>query len=201
MKKKYGCILATAIYGTIRLLRALFNFIVKGLTGVFLKTGLIVPMLYFLFGVILQQFFGFDPSEDSLNTDLYKIGFVISILLMGVILVRNVVLKPFKGKKALMKNRTYKPNKNETLPPPEPTPDTSIPQKKEYYQLPVPQSIPDINPSTYYSVAPTQGEEKPLVYRSKMLDGIVVFEYHDRFKLFREVDGKLLLVRVEYKKN
>ena len=43
------------------------------------------------------------------------------------------------------------------------------------------------------------GREMPLIYESKAHPGIIVYEYADCFRLYREIDGKLALVKVQPK--
>lgn len=42
--------------------------------------------------------------------------------------------------------------------------------------------------------------EKPLIYRSRVMPELTVYEYKDRYDLFREINGRLVFYRTEIKR-
>lgn len=193
--KKHGCILATAVAVLYKFIQLAFNLVVKGLSSVLLATGLIVPCCYFLFGVVLNALFGFSISDGGTNSTLYKIGLWISIGVAGVILIYNVFVRPVR-RVSRSKNAKHK------LDGSEPEPELHDSREERYpprQSLPV--SYAGTLPSPGYEARDRlmQGKEVPLIYRSRTHPDIIVYEYSDRFNLYREVEGRLVRVRVQYK--
>ena len=42
-------------------------------------------------------------------------------------------------------------------------------------------------------------EERPDIYWSRLYPDLLVHEYHDRFKLYKRINGEMRLVKIEYK--
>ena len=95
-------------------LRALVEFFVFFCKVVFkfLKiTGLWIPLLYVLFGLILYWTLGFDPIQLDVWGTLYLCGMIACVLACAVILVRNVIVRPVKSIVRGYKNPVWRKKK------------------------------------------------------------------------------------------
>ena len=204
MKKNFGCVISAAVFTAYKIIQVAFNAVAKGLSSLLVATGLIVPLSYFLFGVVLTALFGFSASDGSINAIIYKAGFGVCLLANVLIFIYNVFVRPVK------KAHRARIEKHK-LEPAEQKPE-SAPTQPATYTLP-PAGISDaphetaqrIDPNTYFQEAqrlPTRrmnGREMPLIYRSKVHPEIIVYEYSDCFRLYKEDGEKLTLVKVQPK--
>ena len=203
--KKFGCIISSAIFTAYKLVQFAFNVIAKGLSSLMVTTGLIVPATYFLFGVVLTALFGFSVSDGSTNAVIYKTGMVISFVIAVLVFVYNVFIRPVK-RATRSKNAKHKLDKlpeQNTVQTPAPLPPAYV---GDAYESAPPrrQTYPVQTSDEYYAGArmPERrltGKEMPLIYRSKVHEGIIVYEYSDCFRLYREQNGKLVLVKIQPK--
>ena len=218
MKKvgKFGCIISSAIFTVYKFIQFAFNVLAKGLSSLMVSTGLIVPSAYFLFGVVLTALFGFSAADGSETATIYKAGFVISFVLAGVILIYNLFIRPIKrASRARIAKHKLDSNADDaqpqsTMPAPvvSAPPGYRPPQNEQYYS-PTPQRNPYPAPARYpspydysgprTSPPPASGREMPLIYRSKVHEGVIVYEYTDCFRLYREEQGRLVLIKVQPK--
>ena len=197
--KKHGCIIATAVAVVYKFIQFAFNLVVKGLSSVLLATGLIVPCCYFLFGVILNAVFGFSLSDGGTNATIYRIGLLISVGIAALILIYNLFIRPVR-RSSRSKNATHRLDESDEAV------KVHEPEIREERNIPAPSS-----PISYIPTTPSYGYESrdmrrlgrevPLIYRSRVHPDIIVYEYSDRFRLYREIEGRLVLVRVQYKDN
>ncbi len=138
------------------------------------KTGLIIPMLYALCGLVLYLVVGFNPltfAEDVyLECVLYAVGFGLSAVACLIIAVKNLVIKPAKSfKKGFSSTLAKKKDKGE-------------------------QGLPDIAVEE-----PKQAStEKPRIYYSEMQKRLI-HEYQDRFEVYIQKGSQEILEKVEYK--
>ncbi len=138
-------------------------------------TGLILPALYALIGVVLYLLVGFNPFlfKDGpmfVECVLYAIGFALSGLAALMISIKNLILKPMKNfkdgyKSTLKKDGEKSENGLQNIKVEEPK-STNI--------------------------------EKPKVYFSEMQNRLV-HEYKDRFEVFIVKGKEQILEKVEYK--
>lgn len=197
--KKYGCIISSAVVGVYKIVQIAFNAIAKGLSSLLVTTGLIVPCAYFLFGVVLTAVFGFSASDGSVNATIYKTGMGVSFVVAILLFVYNVFIRPVKrASRARIAKHKLEPEdkKDENSLPPAvigpARPPASAPEIRYPYD----------NAGYAGTRLPAQrlgGREVPLIYRSKVHAGVIVYEYSDCFRLYREEGGKLILIKVQPK--
>ena len=195
--KKYGCIISSAVVGVYKVIQISFNAIAKGLSSLLITTGLIVPCAYFLFGVLLAAIFGFSAGDGSLNATIYKTGMVVAFVIAALMFINNVIVRPVKrASRARIKKHKLNPTDDERDQLPAATiSGASVPATAPEIRYPYDDHVaPDRLPSQRIS-----GREVPLIYRSRVHTDIIVYEYSDCFRLYREQNGKLVLVKVQQK--
>ena len=217
-------------------LRALVEFFVFlcKVIGKFLKfTGLWIPLLYGLFGLILYWTLGFDPIRLDVWGTLYLCGMIACVLACAVLLIRNLVVRPVKSIVRGYKNPVWR--KKYDLPTESVRTDKldkkySPPEIKDYlpekentveYLAPIsdfaekneeesrlasfslyPDWLPKVDETdsqrvNYMGSEPTR--ESPKVYRSALQPDVIVYEYEDRFELYKERGGERVQIGVEFK--
>lgn len=160
----------TAILSVIlKILKFVLDIVVKIVARILRITGLHVPLLYGIYILVLYAIYGFDLSAPSVETTLFYIGLATSFVCCAVIFAKNIS-KPF----AFLSRKTVKvhyenDNRNERR---------NIPKRQIYHERAV---------------------EKPDIYWSRLYPDILVHEYHDRFKLYKRINGEMRLVKIEYK--
>jgi hypothetical protein len=74
--------------------------VIKVVGGIIAKViyyfGLHAPLFYILYGLILKATLGLDMFGSGTDSRLYMLGFLLSIVLGGVLLVRNLLVKPYR---------------------------------------------------------------------------------------------------------
>ena len=160
----------TAILSVIiKIFKFILDVVVKIIARILRITGLYVPLLYGIYILVLYAIFGFNLSTASVETTLFYIGLATSIACGVVIFVKNLT-KPF----AFLHRKTVKVRYEND----ERQDERNSLRRREYRE-------PDI--------------ERPLVYWSKLYPELLVHEYHDRFKLYKRINGEMRLVKIEYK--
>ncbi|MDR3186504.1 MAG: hypothetical protein LBU04_06870 [Christensenellaceae bacterium] len=197
-------------------LKIAFMFLFK----IIILFGLWLPLVYAGFGLILYVSIGFNPFEGVLYKDVYVTGFSLCMVGAVIISVRNIFIKPFKGlrsntkvsdKNAVTQNR----RQAETLVPVVAPMQNPMNQSREqymqqynafpaqYYHPSVsPYNMPQPYPAPYMPPFQQQAgnfSESPAIYFSKKDRGLLVHEYSDRFELFRIVNGKPVLEKIDHK--
>jgi len=163
--------------------------------------GLWIPFVYAVFGLILFFAFDFNPFDQSIDAWLYIAGFGITLACALVIAFRNLVIKPSKniieGYRYPVWKRDregniikYKTTDDAERYPPERVIEYPIRRKKAAQTPEKPKESKPVVPENY---------ERPKIYYSARERDTLVHEYSDRFEVFRIVDGKTLLHKVEYK--
>ncbi len=149
-------------------------FVVKSIFKLLCKTGLIIPGLFALAGVILYWVVDFNPIafEESvyLESVLYAIGFGLSCLACAIIAVKNLVIKPAKNFKEGFSATLAKKSK----PQESGLPNIQIEEPKQAQQ------------------------ERPKIYYSEMQKRLI-HEYKDRFEVYIQKGNQEILEKVEYK--
>lgn len=160
----------TAILSVIiRIFKFILDVVVKVLARILRITGLYVPLLYGIYILVLYAVFGFNLSVPSVETTLFYIGLATSIACCAVIFVKNLS-KPF----TFLSRKTVKVRyENDDY-----RNERDVPRRPIYREREI---------------------EKPDIYWSRLYPDILVHEYHDRFKLYKRINGEMRLVKIEYK--
>ncbi|HHX49217.1 MAG TPA: hypothetical protein GX709_02315 [Clostridiales bacterium] len=105
MARGRGCLVGVLGGSVLRGLLKFFGFIFKAIGNILFFTGLWIPGIYALVGVILKLTGTFDPLADSLGASLYRAGFWITVALAVIITFKNIFApsKKRKRKKELQK--------------------------------------------------------------------------------------------------
>lgn len=160
----------TAILSVIlKIFRFILDVVVKILARILRITGLYVPLLYAIYILVLYAIFRFDLSTASTETTLFYIGLTTSFVCAVVIFVKNLS-KPF----AIFKRKTVKVRYEND--------DTD-----------------DMRDTERRQTLREREEERPDIYWSRLYPDLLVHEYHDRFKLYKRINGEMRLVKIEYK--
>ena len=225
--------LGEVIGSGLRALVEFFVFFCKVVYKVLSFTGLWIPLLYALFGLILYWSLGFDPIRLDVWGTLYLCGMIACVLACAVILIKNVVVRPVKSVIRGYKNPVWRRGrdvKSETVAsyktdkrysPPElsdfrPERDSTVEYlapvvdfaekndletRRAQYSL-YPDWLPKIQdeaPQSRPVMVSSDGKETPKTYYSKLDPKVLVYEYEDRFELYRESGGQRIQIGVEFK--
>ncbi len=191
--------IATGLFFVLKIIFWILKFIVTILGEIIVFFGLYVPIVYAILGAILARFTTFSLTEPSTDLNLFFLGLGLCGVCAIIITIRNFVIRPFKT----VFGKFAKRRKDQL---------SSVPKmkKKEKDQ---PRRKDDITNDSDLVVEPTNTKrkkgkealdesEKPLIYRSRVHPEITVYEYSDRFDLYRDSDDDELgkkFVKTEYK--
>lgn len=209
----------TAGGSILRAIARFFVFFCKTVAVFLVKSGLLIPILYALFGLILFWTIGFDPIALDVWGTLYLSGMIACVLACAVIFLRSFVVRP-------MQSVFHRKKRNEKYRVTEEKDDVLLPfdqSKKETtstveYLVPIEHFAEQNDEATrwtkytLYQDWTTKNDgpesqtepftiepEQPKIYRSALDPAVIVHEYSDRFELFKEQDNKSVQIGVEFK--
>ncbi|MBO5925329.1 MAG: hypothetical protein J6Q52_03655 [Clostridia bacterium] len=172
-----------AVIAVVTFVLVVAKFVMNKLVKGIVFFGLEIPLIYILYGALLKAIFGFDVGAGDINATLYTWGFYVSIALAVVVTIRHIIT-PDQAKVRYVAKHTQEDK----------------PKKKGWsiFKKPTPQATASV--PTQYSPAPRYVEPprvrtQPLVYRSKVNPELLIYEYPDRYDVYR--DGRLHAI--EYK--
>ena len=142
----------------LKFLKFLGGVVLRGLGTILSFFGLYVPIIYLLFGLVLNIAFKFNPFGGDVNGKLYVLGLVECLICTVIICVRNLVARPIQSVFAFLKGH-----------------------------------------SSGRSGGRRDAPETPEVYRSSVRPDLIVYEYRNRYDLFKDENGRLRFLRTEYK--
>lgn len=183
-----GCSMGLITGSAIKALTYLFDGLFQFIGRIMMFLGLWIPFLYAFFGLILYGLFRFNPFDKSLNATLYLIGFGLTVLCALIISVKNLIIKPFKSIREGYKNPVWVRDKNGKV--------VAAPEAEEPTREPTPYTKNEEPPEAVYA---RPEAERPKIYYSKREKDTLIHEYSDRFEVYRVIEGKPLLHKVEYK--
>ncbi|MGI6702352.1 MAG: hypothetical protein ACOX3U_07865 [Christensenellales bacterium] len=172
---------------------------IKLIANIMVFFGLYVPFFYLIFGEMLLLFAGFSLTPYNTNVGLFIFGLVLSCFCSVIITVKNLILKPIKAvfgrdsdkeirypirRRPIRYTGGRYPAPRRTLPPPI--------RSREYGYLRIDSPKEYFDRLDYYY-------ERPDVYRSELNQDIIVYEYRDRFDLYRHNGEFLEYVDTEYR--
>ena len=178
-----------AVIAVVTFVLVVAKFVMNKLVKGIVFFGLEIPLIYILYGALLKAIFGFDVGAGDINATLYTWGFYVSIALAVVVTIRHIIT-PDQAKVRYVAKHTQedKPKKKGWSIFKKPTP-----------QAPAPTPTPATAPTQYATapryVEPPRARIQPLVYRSKVNPELLIYEYPDRYDVYR--DGRLHAI--EYK--
>lgn len=200
--EKKGCAFGLMAGSALRALVTFFKYFFIFLFRLMSKLGLWVPAIYAVFGLVLNLAFDFNPFDKSIDAWLYIAGLGITIACALVISFRNIILKPsrkiIEGYRYPVWNRDregnivrYRTPADADRYPPGWAEEREARREKRKKKTEKPAPAPEPEQEPY--------RERPKIYYSARERDTLIHEYSDRFEVFRVVDGKTLLHKVEYK--
>lgn len=185
---KFLSIIITIIFFIIKILYWLLKAIVIILGDILIFFGLYIPGLYLLFGATLSRYLDFSMINPGTDRTLFFVGLGLCLVCAVIITIRNLIIKPFKTVFGNFKDKA----KKEIVESRPKLKDSKLKKDKDKPRRG--KDIPEEKP---------QDIQYPLVYKSKIYPEITVYEYEDRFELFRDSDDELgkKYVKTEFKNN
>ena len=90
----------------LKFLKFLGGVVLRGLGTILSFFGLYVPVIYLLFGLVLNIAFKFNPFGGDVNGKLYVLGLVECLICTVIICVRNLVARPIQSVFAFLKGHS-----------------------------------------------------------------------------------------------
>lgn len=200
MEKKKGCASGLVTGSMLRALVYLLKGLFKLIAALMVYFGLWIPSIYALFGCVLYLVFKFNPFDKSINAQLYLAGFALTVFCALIITVKNIVIKPTKsiieGYKYPMWKRDKAQPKEQEAPPEY---DKEYKKDKRKKKIKEPENRYIRYPKEEYKEPKPEYKEQPRIYYSVREKDTLIHEYSDRFEVYRIVEGRPLLHKVEYK--
>lgn len=197
-----GCAISGLLLAFVKLLNVAARFLAALLSF----TGLWLPLFYAVLGVVLFLTTGFNPFDWKLEGQLYISGFVACVLCSIAITIRNLIIKPFRSIFPKKKEEPLqrKKRKIKTVEITEYTDRKNEYENAEFSTVPIEREFKTEKLSAEKTPEPPKAEpqieEKPLVYLSSVENDLLVYEYKDRFELFRVIgDNEVKMERIEFK--
>jgi hypothetical protein len=175
---------------------------IKLIANILVFFGLYIPFFYLIYGEMLLLFTDFVLVPYTSDLGLYIFGLVLSCFCSVIISVKNLIVKPIKavlGRDDKEDGHYYEERRRR--PPmrytggdyPRPRRQINPPIRSRqygYYRIDSPYEYFDRIDSFY---------EHPEIYRSEVRPDIIVYEYHDRFDLYRHNGDILEYVETKYR--
>jgi len=185
-----------------KLIFYIFSTAVKLIANIMVFFGLYMPFFYLIYGEMLLLFTDFTIETYTPELGLYIFGLVLCCFCSVIITIRNLIVKPVKaifGRDEHFDERRY--YERRPRPPmrysggeyPRPRRHMYPPiRSREYGYLRIdrPREYLDRFDSFY---------ERPEVYRSEVHPDTIVYEYGDRFDLYRHNGDILEYVETKYR--
>ena len=181
-----GTVVGAAV-AVVTFLLVVAKFVMTKLVKGIVFFGLEIPLVYMLYGAILKAIFGFDVGAGDINATLYTWGFYVSLALAVVVTIRHIITPDGAKTRYVAKHsREDKPKKKwwEIFKKPK---TNGAPESVRSY---APTARPAPRPAP-----PAEVRTQPMVYRSKVNPELLIYEYPDRYDVYR--DGRLHAI--EYK--
>jgi hypothetical protein len=146
---KTGWIAGFASATVLKTVLRIISLILKLISTLLLYFGLYIPFFYLVYGVLLHLLAGVPLFDFSMQSQLYMLGLLLTVVSAVIISVRNLIMTPLRDAVAFF-DRNNQP-------------------------------------------------EQPMIYRSELLPDLIIHEYHDRYDVFRDVNGRVTFLRTEPK--
>lgn len=175
---------------------------IKLIANIMVFFGLYVPFFYLMYGELLILFAGFTIVPYNAEVGLFVFGLVISLFCSVIITVRNLIVNPVKAVFG-RNDKTYKVKYKERLRPSMDYHGGAFPRPRRRYIAPPRRSEQygylTIDSPREYMNRLDSFYERPDVYRSEINPSIIVYEYHDRFDLYRHNGNRLEFIESKYR--
>ncbi|NCA66912.1 MAG: hypothetical protein EOM87_02485 [Clostridia bacterium] len=197
--KTNGVLIGIAIVAVVKALMFIFKVSVKTISNVIVFLGLYIPLFYSVFALIIYSMFSLDFNTLNLELILLLSGLGLSFLCSAIIAIRNLIVKPFKSIFVSANSQEFPTYRRE---------------EQRYYER------RRATTPRYYDEEYNYGEDyrgveerernainnervsevAPMVYYSEREPNLLIYEYEDRFEVFRD-DGRepKRYIRTEYK--
>lgn len=223
LSKAKGCVGGLLLGSAVRALVFILTALIKVLASVMVFFGLWAPFFFALLGGVLYLVFKFDPFSGSIDSKLYLAGFAGTVLCALLITIRHLFEKPAQSvaegfKKPIWRkpsaqdddytedsetsHRDYvRPKRRYPEEDYSPSRDDDYrrERREEYSRSPRREDYDRRRPMMDYPQDNVLLTEKPKIYYSSLEKYTLVHEYGDRFEVYRVIDGRPVLDKVEYK--
>lgn len=131
----------------------------------------------------------FEPFGSSLESVLYVFGLIICCICSLIIAVKNVIIKPAQNFKEGYKNPVWKKKEEDKIITKQ---AVAKPKKNKPRLLP-------IDRENVKTVEILSSKKFPKRYYSVLEEDTLIYEFEDRFEVFKEIRDKEIYVKTEYK--
>lgn len=186
---KVGCCGLGLVGMMVRFISKLIDIIV----AVCVYCGLYYPVFYMVVVLFLMMFSGF-RFVPSLELNLFFVGLALSFACSVMVTLRHIIIEPFGrylDKKEAEKEE-YLARKRQKR---------AAKRRREYYDYKEEyrERRPEPRPAYHRPYGNSYQRERPLVYRSKQDGSLIIYEYSDRFDIYREISNRLELIDTKWK--
>jgi hypothetical protein len=177
--------------------------LIKLVANILVFFGLYIPFFYLIYGGALYLFAGFRFMPYTPEVGLFFFGLALCALCAVIITVKNMLIKPLKA----IFGRNEK-EYEERHPRPRPYYATMRYDGGDYFPRPRPRIYPERSEQYGYLRIDSPREyidrfdafyEHPDVYRSEMNPDLIIYEYDDRFDVYRHNGDRLVFQESKYR--
>lgn len=196
MRKFFGGMLFATI---IKMIIYTVSTLIKLIANIMVFFGLYIPFFYLIYGGILILFANFSLIPYNANAGLFYFGLILCVFCSIIISVKSLIIKPFKA----IFGRDEQDYRQSL--PRKPMPyrgEDKFPRPRRQIQPPIRSrdyGFYRIDRPSEYLERMDKLYERPDVYRSEMYPDIIVYEYCDRFDLYRHNGNMLEFVDTRYR--
>lgn len=197
MRKFIGGMLMATI---LKLIFYTISTAIKLIANIMVFFGLYVPFFYLIYIEMLILFAGFTIIPYNANVGLFVFGLVLCFFCSLIITVRNLIVKPIRAvfgrddkeysERHPIKRRPPMPYQGGEFPRPRREYEPSRSRQYGYLRIDSPREYMDKLDSYY---------ERPDVYRSEVNPELIVYEYYNRFDLYRHNGDFLEYIETRYR--
>ncbi len=195
MRKFLGGMAVVTIF---KLIFYIVSTAIKLIANIMVFFGLYIPFFYLIYGEMLLLFTDFTITPYTPELGLYIFGLVLCLFCSVILSIRNLIVKPVKA----IFGRDTKYREEPIRRPPMRYRGGRYPSPRRYFHPPVRSreyGYYRIDSPREYIERLDSYYEKPEIYRSEMNPDLIIYEYMNRFDIYRHNGDYLEFMETKYR--